>query len=162
MDRLGPIEYRRLRAPREDAEVLIEPEASQVGQLVSQNRDASRANASATGNARTVSFIADAARSSCLQLAFDYTRQYRDVARPDHDSPLLLTGHQPQLFHPGVWFKHFAVDAFARQVGGIACNLIVDTDDATNLSITIPTGSIEKPRIAQLPLDAPLPSRPYE
>ena len=27
--------------------------------------------------------------------------------------PLIVTGHQPELFHPGVWIKNFAVDAIA-------------------------------------------------
>ena len=30
------------------------------------------------------------------------------AARRTVDDPLVVTGHQPELFHPGVWVKNFA------------------------------------------------------
>ena len=41
---------------------------------------------------------------------------------------IFLAGHQPQLFHPGVWFKNFALDRLARRHGAVAVNLVVDSD----------------------------------
>ncbi len=41
-----------------------------------------------------------------------------------------LCGHQPQLFHPGVWFKNFLMDRLAQQVHGLAIHVIIDNDCA--------------------------------
>ena len=42
----------------------------------------------------------------------------------------LVAGHQPELFHPGVWFKNFALHRLAHQHGALPINLVVDTDTA--------------------------------
>ncbi len=50
--------------------------------------------------------------------------------------PLVVTGHQPELFHPGVWVKNFAVAGIAAKAGrASALNLIVDND--------IPKGAVD-------------------
>ncbi|MBM3461805.1 MAG: hypothetical protein FJX76_06860 [Armatimonadetes bacterium] len=41
---------------------------------------------------------------------------------------LLVTGHQPDLYHPGVWVKNFIVDAVCRAENIPGLNLIVDSD----------------------------------
>src|SRR5262249_39522299 len=53
-------------------------------------------------------------------------------------APLIVTGHQPELFHPGVWVKNFATAAIARACGGLALNLIVDNDIPKAASIRVP------------------------
>ena len=84
------------------------------------------------------------AREQLLAEARRHTGRYRGV---DGDmasaSPLLLTGHQPQLFHPGVWLKNFVLAALARQVAAPAVNLIIDND-------TIRAAAIRVPRVANL------------
>jgi hypothetical protein len=62
---------------------------------------------------------------------------FPDVADPA--SPLVVTGHQPELFHPGVWVKNFAVAAIARTVGGAGLNLIVDNDIPKSSSLRVPS-----------------------
>jgi len=47
---------------------------------------------------------------------------------PDVERPLLVTGHQPVFYHPGIWIKAFAVTAQARCQGGWAVNVTVDQD----------------------------------
>ena len=46
-------------------------------------------------------------------------RAYRQVNLPSLDPQglIFLAGHQPELFHPGVWFKNFALGALARRHG---------------------------------------------
>ncbi len=51
---------------------------------------------------------------------------------------MIVTGHQPELFHPGVWIKNFAIASIARQTGGAALNLIVDNDIPKSSSIAVP------------------------
>ena len=54
-------------------------------------------------------------------------------------TPLVVTGHQPELFHPGVWVKNFAPAALARAHGGLGLNLIVDNDLPKSASIRVPS-----------------------
>lgn len=56
-------------------------------------------------------------------------------------SPLILTGHQTELHHPGVWIKNAVIDAVARKVGGRAMHLAVDTDAPKHLTLTYPLGT---------------------
>ncbi len=75
-----------------------------------------RATTTTSAGAR-LSHLAVEARRELMEAAWDYTRSYRDVPLPPMapDTPLLLAGHQPQLFHPGVWFKNFVLGRLAQQ-----------------------------------------------
>src|SRR5207253_8693952 len=79
------------------------------------------------------------ARQAALQASRDYLRA---AGEPEPDfSPgagLFLAGHQPELFHAGVWAKNFALGGLARQHGGVALNLIVDTDLAKVTDLKMP------------------------
>lgn len=86
------------------------------------------------------------ARRQLIDDAIRYTSAYRDVSWVDAghtDSPvrepIMMAGHQPSIFHPGVWFKNFALSHLAEQTGAIAVNLIVDNDVASGSSIRVPT-----------------------
>jgi hypothetical protein len=43
------------------------------------------------------------------------------------DQPLILTGHQPVFFHPGLWAKCLAASFLAESVQGTACHKVTDT-----------------------------------
>jgi hypothetical protein len=63
---------------------------------------------------------------------------------------LIVTGHQPELFHPGVWVKNFITAAIARSNKGVGLNLIVDNDIPKSSSIGVPSvkeGLIEVERV---------------
>lgn len=61
-----------------------------------------------------------------------------EALRPLATSPFFLTGHQPELFHPGVWFKNFLIDCWARAHIGLAINILVDHDQCRSLTIRVP------------------------
>lgn len=61
-----------------------------------------------------------------------------DGAEGDEASPLFVTGHQPEFYHPGVWMKAFAVTEAAGVAGGLGLNWVVD-HDAGELAAQIPT-----------------------
>jgi hypothetical protein len=92
--------------------------------------------------------LAAEARHELLREALTYTRGYRDVDLDDRFSArgalpsLVLAGHQPELFHPGVWLKHFLLDRVARLNGAVAINLVVDSDTIKSSSMRVPTGSL--------------------
>jgi hypothetical protein len=103
------------------------------------------------------------ARRNLLQEAQRHTRAYRD-AEPAarEDGPVILAGHQPQLFHPGVWFKNFALSALARQWGGQAVNLLIDNDILRNPSIRVPAGSAAEPQVISVSMDRVFEAIPFE
>lgn len=44
------------------------------------------------------------------------------------DKPVIMTGHQPEWFHPGVWAKNFLADKIARMCKGHSCHCVIDSD----------------------------------
>src|SRR5712692_8114942 len=70
------------------------------------------------------------ARTDALQGAGGYAQRLGLPALPPGPSGLLLvTGHQPFLFHPGIWLKHLLIDRLARD-GMDAFSIPVDDDAA--------------------------------
>ena len=79
---------------------------------------------------------------------------HREAGEPVPDlanetQPWFVAGHQPELFHPGVWFKNFVLHHLARKHNGIALNLIIDSDTAKPPVLHVPNGD----KIARLPFD---------
>ena len=81
---------------------------------------------------------------------------------PDPNGLIYLAGHQPQMFHPGVWFKNFALGALAKTHGATAVNLIVDNDVISDASLPVPGGSLSEPNSVRIPFDLPEPKIPFE
>lgn len=108
--------------------------------------------------------LAAEARRDLLDRAFNYTSQYADPPRAAHDdvAPLVLSGHQPELFHSGVWFKNFALDALAKASRGVGVHLLIDSDLCRTPGVRAPTGSVAEPRIEPVLLDARQDTAPYE
>lgn len=158
----GDMQHRRLRAPRNHGQRLIDPPLSSVATLVAENQANSSFATDLLG--KSCSAIAIMARRDLLAAARRYTAAYRDVATPplDPDAPLVLTGHQPTLFHPGVWFKNFVLDHIAKQLNATAVNLLIDNDVAQQAAIRVPTGNMRAPRLETVAYDRPQPGVPFE
>jgi hypothetical protein len=142
------------RAPSRDGEALILPSLGQAAALVRENRRRQ--------SAQTIEFCGRGiahwrrlARAEMLRDATRYTAVYRGIDFADglqaasDDVTIVMSGHQPTLFHPGVWFKNFAIDSIARRLGGcstksfgpgraVAINLVIDNDVASGSSIRLP------------------------
>ena len=54
-----------------------------------------------------------------------------------------MTGHQPELFHPGVWAKNVAISKLARQLNGSSFNINVDSDVAKYTTLRVPVTSVD-------------------
>jgi len=80
----------------------------------------------------------------------------------DPDAPLIATGHQPEFFHPGVWAKNIAASRVARGLGASAWNLIVDNDLLARAAVAAPAGTVETPRLVEVPFDTPHSAGPWE
>lgn len=76
----------------------------------------------------------------------------RDLFKRGHSNQLwIVTGHQPEFIHPGVWVKHLVTQRLANHVGGVGANIIVDHDAAKDVSLTIPTerdGKLHKEHVS--------------
>jgi hypothetical protein len=153
------LEYRRLRAPREDRQVLAIPPLNQVAALLAREGQPTVAAARDRRceyelQGRSICDLANAARRELLAAATNYTRSYREVASGESAGKIFLAGHQPQLFHPGVWFKNFALARLAREQGATAVNLVIDSDTLKQTALRVPGGSIAQPRTRMIAFDA--------
>src|SRR5262245_10786468 len=154
---------RRFRAPREHGAILAEPALSQCASLASQTHGRC-ADSRINLQGRTLSQMRIWARQNCLAAAAGHTAILRGepVAVPDSGAVLFAAGHQPALFHAGVWIKNFALGALAGQAGGVGLNLVVDNDTLSSTGIRVPAGTSESPRYETILFDVPRAAQPWE
>lgn len=159
---MSELRHRRLRAPSEQGGVLIEPPRHEVAAILAANRTLP-AMKLPKGNNRADS-LRWQARSDLLAAARAYTAQYRDVGSAviDPAAPILMSGHQPELFHAGVWFKNFLLSSLAKEHQATAINLIVDNDTVDAPAIRVPTGTPQSPLVETVAIDATAPGIPFE
>ena len=151
----------KLRAPVDDRRALLSPSIDRLSTMLAQNRQRLAAWTERLAG-QTVSELRQIARREIWTEAQQYPRQYRDVDlshRSFETSPFIVTGHQPELFHPGVWFKNFLLDRIARQSDAVPIHLIIDNDVRESASIKVPGGSVAEPitQIVEYDRRSPLP-----
>lgn len=158
---------RKLRAPRGDEESLFVPALSHVPALFARNQSSlgqRSLDAKVQFLDQPLSQLRAAARFSLLESASDYTRSYRDVDLPwrAFESGVLLAGHQPELFHPGVWLKNFVLGQLGKSLQAIPINLVVDNDVAAHTSVRVPVGTGENLHYEEVSIDEPGPNVAFE
>jgi hypothetical protein len=122
--------YPDWKAPAEDSEILLWPGPDQIIVDTRENhRRLSQWN----------SPLAELRRKQrqCLKLA--------------EDRPAIATGHQTELFHPGVWAKLAMIDAVARRIDADCLFAAVDGDAPKHLHLRWPGKSrpiTDDPRLA--------------
>lgn len=159
--------FRTLRAPSGDGQTLVDPPYAALPETVVSNREALAAT-DYDVQGRSLAELSKAARERLRKLAVEYTSLYRDV--PERwrdlenaaDTPFILSGHQPEMFHPGVWYKNFVLGGLARRMDAVGIHLSIDSDLCRGASIRVPTGGIDRPRVEAVPYDKPGPEVPYE
>ena len=165
--------YASYRAPLHDGQAVIVPRLAQAAELVQQNQR--RLGAWSYDFCGTsVASLRAMARDQLYRDAVRYSQRYRDVdARVRCPSRVIMAGHQPTLFHSGVWFKNFALARISglqddRQPSGrcdaVAINLVIDNDVARAASIAVPQLDSASGRItrATVAYDMPSGGVPYE
>jgi hypothetical protein len=154
---------RRFRAPREHGAILAEPELSRCASVASETH-ARCAESRINLQGRTLAQMRAWARQNCLSAAAEHTAALRGEPVPTPDTGVILfaAGHQPALFHAGVWIKNFALGALAAQSGGVGLNLVVDNDTLSSTAIRVPAGTAESPHYEAIPFDAPRVALPWE
>src|SRR4051812_33001746 len=116
--------YADWKAPAEDGQLLIWPDPPEIV------REA-RAN-----HARL-----SEATKCCVQSVpvADVRKDQRHWLGHREDERLIFaTGHQSELYHPGVWVKNALIHFAAEKTGGAAYHFSVDTDEPKHLHLRWP------------------------
>lgn len=162
--------HRRLRAPQQDRETLFTPATSQIA-AGAQNFLAFASHGMGGPWKSELASIRQQARAEAIRLAIQYTSIYQDTswtASRREDAPLIVGGHQPYLYHPGVWLKNFQLSAVAEKLQGLAINWIVDNDTTGPAEVRVPwvkpSASDQSPDfgITAIPIDHASEAMPYE
>jgi hypothetical protein len=75
-----------------------------------------------------------------LSEAGAFSARMRVPVRLWDDEPelVVVTGHQPEFYHPGVWIKDFLLQRLSEEAGAAAIDLVVDSDGFDTLEVHSP------------------------
>jgi hypothetical protein len=150
---------RTLHAPGEDGAIVAEPPLSEVGALLDENRRRlHRAGLTFLGNEWTA--LQQQARAEVIAAAKKHMSQFEEPFPEAPADSIIMAGHQPDLFHPGVWVKNFAICGLARKHGLTSINLIVDNDTIKSTSIRVPR--LHEAHFVSVPFDRWTGETPWE
>jgi hypothetical protein len=120
--------YPEWKAPAGDGEFLIWPEP---GRIIAETRE---------NHGRLVS---ETILIQNVPLCEVRRRQrQRELPGIADDALIVASGHQTELYHAGVWAKDVLADLAARELGGTALHVAVDTDQPKHLSLRWPGNSL--------------------
>jgi len=125
--------------PHGHGELLLRPEFAQWAPLLSATHERLSAEETVLGGLPLARLRADARREALAE-AYAFSRGIgTGFELPAEESSLVaLTGHQPELFHPGVWAKHFLLDRLCAETGAVGIDLVVDTDAFDAVALNAP------------------------
>lgn len=146
-----------LQAPTEDGSVLSWPSLASAGFLLEDNRRRLAA-LSCEIVGQPLQKVRRLAQAEVLKAAQAYMSEAGEPIPRIDSTSILLAGHQPELFHPGVWLKNFALNGLAHRQRAVALNLLVDNDTAKNTLLRLPRGD----QVVQIPFDRWQSQVPYE
>ena len=90
-------------------------------------------------------FVDEATRyvSRLRQVALDAGLPSDALPVPEGDTtgPLIMTGHQPSIFHPGLVFKYTQAEKFSNENQATALGIIIDTDIGDPGEFAFPTAT---------------------
>ncbi len=151
----------RLVVPRHDRGVLVDPPLAQLIDVVQENQSRLAGDISIYGV--SLRSWREETRAAVIAESLAYTASLvGDSVELHGNGPLIVTGHQPELFHAGVWAKNFATTGLAQRAAGTSLNLIIDNDTVATTRIKVPVGIWEAPGIEWIPFDSTVPQRPWE
>ncbi len=134
-DSLTAVEF---EIPRRSGETLCLPPPQGFAALARRNAALLNAGGAVIAGA-PLAQVRRRARAEIMTSAAAYVQTLGiAVDVPRSSGPLLVTGHQPFLFHPGIWLKHLLVDRVARDHGLVALSLPVDSDVAEDIGADVP------------------------
>ncbi len=125
---------KELAPPARHGEVLCVPEFPRWREVA---EEAARRAAEVEVHGQPLASWRAQARAEVAERAAALLRRWGDPV-PEASGPLwVATGHQPTLFHPGIWIKTWAMNACAAQ-GTVGLNLVVDSDECGRWGARVP------------------------
>ncbi len=137
--------------------MLAYPALEAVGNLLQQNRQ-TLVSSRLEILGLPLADLRASARREVLAAAQKYHADAGETLPNPGGGALILAGHQPELFHPGVWLKNFVLNHLASSHGAVSLNLVVDNDTAKSALLSVPAGE----RVAQVPYDHWQSAVPFE
>jgi hypothetical protein len=159
------IDWGHIKAPADDNQALIVPPRSKwLDSLYAQHHTSNAHSSSNATSSTWVLTLRERARREIAQAALGYVRSYipgftpsgRAKHSPDRfdtadgiaQGRWIVGGHQPEAFHPGVWFKNFYLDSIAKELRdndapATSLHVIIDHDLAKATSIRVPVRASE-------------------
>ena len=117
--------------------VTLNPPYEEWGAILASNRAMAAALHQIVGQSTV-----DAVRRDLLEAAAQYQSEIREWAgrlgisifdrasgRQRNEAPIVMAGHQPVVYHPGILEKTKRLRALADDVDGLALNIAIDTDE---------------------------------
>lgn len=129
--------------PEHSGEVLIVPPPGEIPRLLAEGRSQTWGEGAILGTP-LAEFRAQT-RARALALA----GQWMGVPSPAPERPLILMGHQPVFFHPGVWFKFFLLTRLCAESEAVGLHLIVDSDAPGPVSVALPAARDRIVRVSE-------------
>ena len=164
------ISRQRIRVPQQNKTALHLPPLRQATARFDSNRNRIQDQAAIEF---AISFLPETpklgafqrqSRNELIECAFAYSSQYLPSGDglPTADQAIIMSGHQPELFHAGVWYKNFVLSELAKRTGAVAINLVVDSDLSNRNSIRFPDLKSSPIRSHSIAIDKPAAAVPFE
>ncbi|MCA9214795.1 MAG: hypothetical protein KDB27_17110 [Planctomycetales bacterium] len=152
---------KRYRAPTENGGTLIDPPLNELVATAERNRRTAH-NSDQLIADNPIGELRASLRRWALEQASTFTNCETQLPSNLQGCPLFVSGHQPQLFHPGVWFKNHLLEYLRSKHDGIGLHVIIDNDLCTANSIRVPTGTVDAPVLTNVPFDDAMEWIPFE
>ena len=143
--------YPRAEMPAGHGELVAHPPVDEWAALARRNAE------EITGWRFTVAgepigALRERARRELLALASGETGRLGLAAPPvpPDPGPVIVTGHQPEFCHAGVWVKDFLLQRTARESAGVGIDLVVDSDVFETLGVEAPRFTVDVTRTSHL------------
>jgi len=133
-----------LKVPREDNRYLCWPPATQSAKWLKSNREILE-DSNSSRLPKWFSRIRSLARVQALAASQRYLSHYAPSLSESIGSidtsqvQIVVGGHQPELFHPGVWFKNYLLAEIGVRAGAVSLQVIIDHDVAKSDTLRIPS-----------------------
>lgn len=140
----------RYQVPKEHGGIFVTPPLDEAIGLISRNQNYLTSQNGSLFSHSWQSLQA-LARREAIALAVEYLEEHDEPVPSVSSDRLIMTGHQPELYHPGVWIKNFAAQGLARHSNHTALNLLVDNDVIRTNAIRLPPVNGSLPPVNQVP-----------
>ncbi|VAX19515.1 hypothetical protein MNBD_NITROSPINAE01-164 [hydrothermal vent metagenome] len=135
--------FQNIKVPEKEGETLFVPPFKTYGDLLEENIE-KRKNL-LTQNKKLVPCAIEA-RKTTIEKAIAYTKGLglNSTVPPALNAPIIATGHQPAIFHPGVMIKIVAMNKKAKELNATPLFITVDSDEFRGESFSVPEVSSKK------------------